>query len=121
MKFMRWIDPYRKFVAALLTVPGSIVASLLAGDHIISSYEWGNVVYATLGAGAVFMVTDQKIGVWRHTKTIIEGMTSIAVLTLSIVTAYQLLPGEWWQFVVLVAGTVGVANVENKTATEDEQ
>lgn len=109
---------YRKFLAAAGGVVGTVIAPQVTGDYAASAYEWGNVVYSCLGAVAVLGVSNYARGPWRYTKAIIMGMTAVAVLTLSSVTGNGLIPGEWWQFVVLVVATVAVGRVPNAPRRE---
>lgn len=117
---LRLYREHRKFAVGLAAIVGCIAVPTFTGDHIISIAEWGNVVYAGLGAIAIWGMRNDSHGVWAYAKTIIEGMTAIAVLTLSIVTQGQLFPGEWWQFVVLSIATVGVGRVPNQASRESD-
>lgn len=109
---------YRKFLAAAAGAIGTVIAPQVTGDYVASAYEWGNVVYSCLGAIAVLGVSNYVRGPWQYTKAIIMGMTAFAVLTLGSVTGAGLIPGEWWQFVVLVVATVAVGRVPNAPRRE---
>lgn len=98
---------YLKFIAEVLATVLTVVAASLAGDNSIDKSEWINVVILGLGAVAVLGAGNLPAGVWAYTKVIVAGATAGAVFLQSTISD-GVTTAEWVQFLLAIAGAVGV-------------
>jgi predicted small integral membrane protein len=102
------MNPYLKFVAEVLATVLAAVAAAVAGDGVISTTEWLNVVVLGLGAVGVLGAGNLPAGVWAYTKAIVAAATAGAVFLMSALTNGSVDTAEWFQFGVAVLGALGV-------------
>lgn len=105
------MSKYGKFIAEVVATVVAALAAALAGDNVIDVSEWINVVILGLGAVAVLGAGNLPDGVWAFTKTIVAGATAGAVFLQSAITD-GVSGAEWLQFVLAIAGAVGVFAVK---------